>query len=128
MELTDLIKFAITGPTAICYGLLNVVVGVAHRYSILSQTWGFMVAAAVGGFVGAMSGLIEATASVGVAPAVLMNSVLIGMIIGSGSSTLIGLAISKALDASGLIPISQDKIQSEKVRNPMDPTMPPSRP
>lgn len=124
MEFSELVRSAFAGPNAYVYALLNVVAFGAHRMAIISQTWAFSAVCAIGAMLGALGGLIEAQATVGVAPTVLGNAVLVGLIVGAGSATVIGFGISKGLDALGVAPISAEKKKAEDIRDPMSPTQP----
>jgi hypothetical protein len=124
MEWTDLLTAAFTGPNAVVFGFLNVWCILAHRTVNIPQTWGFFIASAIGAFLGGLGGYSEGLAVAGVSPPVLMNFVITGMVVGAGSSTVIGAALSVGADKFNLVPVSTEKKVSEEIRNPMSPTAP----
>ena len=122
MDLTELLKIAYGGSSFAVYGFLNVVVAAAQHLAIVSNKAAFACAAVIGGAVGALGGLIEAQATVGLATTVMMQASIVGGITGAGASTLVGFGVVKAL--ASVYPPSEAKQFAEACRNPMDPTQP----
>jgi hypothetical protein len=124
MELGELIKLAYSGPSAYIFGFLNIIAVFTHRMAFVSTRWAFTMAGILGGFFGAFNAFIQAQAEAGVSPAILMNAVMVGLVVGVASSLLIGWGISAGADKIGMWQVSDAKKVSEEVRDPLSPTQP----
>lgn len=123
-SLLDYIKGAYAGPNVGIYIGLNILALFAHRQARFSTEKIFTWVAGFGGFMGALGAYNTTLAEVGMAVTVLMHAVLVGLITGASSSVLVGYGISAGAAKLGLAPISFEKIHAERLRDPLDPTMP----
>lgn len=124
VPVTELLSFVYSGRNAIVFALLNALALGAMRVEMISQRFAFSAVAVVGSILGALSGLIEAQAVAGVNTLILSNAVIVGLIAGAGSSTIIGWSIGTVLARVGLPP-SDAKQKAEAIRDPMNPAQPP---
>lgn len=124
VPVTELLTFVYSGKNAIVFALLNALALGAMRVEMIGQRAAFAGVAAIGAIIGALSGMIEAQAVAGVNTLVQSNAVLVGLVAGAGSSTVIGFSIGKVLERVGLPP-SEAKLKAEAIRDPMNPAQPP---
>jgi len=127
VPVTELLSFVYSGKNAMVFALLNAIALGAMRVEMLSQRAAFSAVAIVGAILGALSGLIEAQAVAGVNTLILSNAVIVGLVAGAGSSTIIGWTIGKGLEVAGFPP-SVAKQKAEAIRDPMNPAQPPPSP
>ncbi len=123
MTEATLLEFVYTQKTFAVFVLLNAFCFGAMRVALLDQKFSFLIASIVGAMVGGLNAVVEAQAAAGVNTMVLSNALLMGLILGAGSSTIAGFLGGKIFGA--LVPPSEDKQRSEAIRDPFNPTTPP---